>query len=203
MYCTVPSDTPASAATARSVMAATPTLLSTVTAAAMIWSSRSAALEVNHGFLRSGTVALRPMIVIQLTYFCNVVAPRSIRRAGFIGRHTCRTPLRQLLMTKSIHHRLHILEAADWKDGVITLLDPSSPYRPWRYAFGETRPGDCALLVLGTDPVSVLTVLGRIDDKGGLDGCTFSQQYQLNLVDPDHSGDAGQRVRGIHRLASG
>ncbi len=86
-------------------------------------------------------------------------------------------------MTKTIHHRLHILEAADWKAGVITLLEPGSPYRPWRYAFGETRPGDRALLVLGTDPVSVLTVLGRIDDQGGLDGCTLSQRHRLNLVD--------------------
>ena len=47
-------------------------------------------------------------------------------------------------MSQTIHHRLHILEAADWKDGVITLLAPSSPYRPWRYAFGEARAGDDA-----------------------------------------------------------
>lgn len=43
-------------------------------------------------------------------------------------------------MAQTIHHRLHILEAADWMDGVITLLEPRSPYRPWRYAFGSPGP---------------------------------------------------------------
>jgi hypothetical protein len=67
-------------------------------------------------------------------------------------------------MPQTVHHRLHILEAADWKDGVITLLASGSPYRPWRYAFAEARPGDHAMLVLRTDPVSVLTVLARVGD---------------------------------------
>jgi hypothetical protein len=87
-------------------------------------------------------------------------------------------------VSQTIHHRLHVLEAADWKDGVITLLDPSSPYRPWRYAFGEARPGDYAMLVLGTDPVSVLTVLARIGDDGGLDGSMLdTRRYRTDLVD--------------------
>ena len=73
-------------------------------------------------------------------------------------------------MPQTIRHRLHILEAAYWKAGVITLLAPSSPYRPWRYAIGEVRPGDYALLALGTDPQSVLTVLARVDDEGTLSG---------------------------------
>lgn len=73
-------------------------------------------------------------------------------------------------MLQTIHHRLHILEAADWKAGIITLLAPASPYRPWRYAFGEARPGDYALVVLGTDPQSVLTVLGRFDDEATIGG---------------------------------
>ena len=87
-------------------------------------------------------------------------------------------------MSQTIHHRLHILEAADWKDGVITLLNPDSPYRPWRYAFGEARPGDYAMLVLGTDPVSVVTVLARIGDEGGLDGSMLDlRRYRADLVD--------------------
>jgi hypothetical protein len=85
-------------------------------------------------------------------------------------------------MPQTIHHRLHILEAADWKDGVITLLEPRSPYQPWRYAFGESRPGDYAILVLGTDPVSVLTVLGRIDHEGGLGGAVLDPR-RADLVD--------------------
>lgn len=88
-------------------------------------------------------------------------------------------------MPQTIHHRLHVLEAADWKDGVITLLEPQSPYRPWRYAFGESRPGDCVLLVLGTDPMSVLTVLGRIDHEGGFGGALVggTSRYLARLVD--------------------
>ncbi|MDO3634439.1 hypothetical protein [Mycolicibacterium arseniciresistens] len=86
-------------------------------------------------------------------------------------------------MSQTIHHRLHILEAADWKAGVITLLEPRSPYRPWRYAFGEARPGDYAILVLGTDPASVLTVLARVGDEGGLSGALLNQRYDADLVD--------------------
>lgn len=85
-------------------------------------------------------------------------------------------------MSQTIHHRLHILEAADWKDGVITLLEPLSPYRPWRYAFGETRPGDYAIVVLGTDPASVLTRLARIDREGNLGGAVVGT-YGADLVD--------------------
>lgn len=86
-------------------------------------------------------------------------------------------------MSQTIHHRLHILEAVDWKDGVITLLNPDSPYRPWRYAFGEARPGDYALLVLGTDPVSVLTVLARVGDDGGLGSVLDTWRYRADVVD--------------------
>lgn len=88
-------------------------------------------------------------------------------------------------MERTIHHRLHLVEAADWKDGVITLLAPDSPYRPWRYAFGDSRPGDYAVMVLGTDPVSVLTLLGRIDHEGGLSGALFNDHWLggSNLVD--------------------
>lgn len=85
-------------------------------------------------------------------------------------------------MSQTVHHRLHILEAADWKDGIITLLDPRSPYRPWRYAFGESRPGDYALVVLGTDPVSVVTRLARIDHEGGLGGAVLNP-CGVDLVD--------------------
>lgn len=87
-------------------------------------------------------------------------------------------------MPQTFHHRLHILEAADWKAGVITLLAPSSPYRPWRYAFGEARPGDYALLVLGTDPQSVLTVLARVDDEGTLSGALLGMsRYCADLFE--------------------
>jgi hypothetical protein len=58
--------------------------------------------------------------------------------------------------------RLHIVEGSVWKDAVIALLESRSPYRPWRYGFGEAREGDPVAIVLNTDPHSVLTGLGRI-----------------------------------------
>ncbi len=67
---------------------------------------------------------------------------------------------------------------------MITLLNPDSPYRPWRYTFGEARPGDSAMLILGTDPVSAVTVLARVGDEGGLGGSMMNlRQYRADLVD--------------------
>ncbi|MGW0157848.1 hypothetical protein ACWDUN_00860 [Mycobacterium sp. NPDC003323] len=87
-------------------------------------------------------------------------------------------------MPQTAHIRLHVLEATDWKDGIITILEPRSPYRPWRYAFGDARPGDWAVIVLGTDPVSVLTVLAHIDQEDGLGGAALNlRRYSMHLVD--------------------
>jgi hypothetical protein len=61
---------------------------------------------------------------------------------------------------------LHIVEGTDWKLAVIALLDSRSPYRPWRYGFGEARKGDPVAIVLNTEPRTVMTSLGRI----GVDG---------------------------------
>lgn len=35
--------------------------------------------------------------------------------------------------------RVHILQADDWTAGVITLLAPASPYRPWCHPAGGAR----------------------------------------------------------------
>lgn len=69
-------------------------------------------------------------------------------------------------MTQTLTERLHIIEGSDWKDAVIALLDSRSPYRPWRYGFGEAQMGDPVAIVLNTDPPSVMTVLGRIGADG-------------------------------------
>ena len=66
----------------------------------------------------------------------------------------------------TLTERLHIIEGSIWKDAVISLLDSRSPYRPWRYGFGEAQMGDPVAIVLNTDPPSVLTVLGRIGADG-------------------------------------
>lgn len=69
-------------------------------------------------------------------------------------------------MTQTITERLHIVEGSDWKDAVIALLEPDSPYCPWRHGFGEAHVGDPVAVVLNTDPVSVLTKLAYIGDDG-------------------------------------
>jgi len=75
-------------------------------------------------------------------------------------------------VTQTITERLHIVEGTDWKDAVIALLEPKSPYRPWRYGFGESPAGDAVAVVLNTDPVSVLTELAHIGDDGD-PGCAI------------------------------
>ena len=69
-------------------------------------------------------------------------------------------------MTQTGIDRLHIVEGTDWKDAVIALLESRSPYRPWRYGFGEAHEGDPVAIVLNTDPPSVMTALGRIGSDG-------------------------------------
>ncbi len=72
-------------------------------------------------------------------------------------------------MTQTKNKCLHIVEGSDWKDAVITLLEDRSPYRPWRYGFGEAHVGDPVAIVLNTDPPSVMTRLGRIGADGRID----------------------------------
>lgn len=69
-------------------------------------------------------------------------------------------------MTQTLTERLHIVEGVDWKAAVISLLDDRSRYQPWRYGFGEARIGDPVVVVLGTDPPSVLTEIGRLGADG-------------------------------------
>ena len=69
-------------------------------------------------------------------------------------------------MTQTITERLHIVEGSHWKDAVIALLEPESPYRPWRHGFGEAHAGDPVAVVVYTDPASVLTRLAYVGDDG-------------------------------------
>ena len=59
-------------------------------------------------------------------------------------------------MELSTDHRLHVAQSTDWKDAVITLVEPRSPYSPWRYGTVEAHEGDAVAFVLNTDPPSVL-----------------------------------------------
>jgi hypothetical protein len=86
------------------------------------------------------------------------------------------------LMTQTITERLHIVEGSDWKDAVIALLESRSPYRPWRYGFGEAHQGDPVAVVLNTDPPSVLTGLGRIGVDGRLDRAVVEWRYPAPVL---------------------
>ena len=69
-------------------------------------------------------------------------------------------------MTQTPIERLFIVEATNWKEAVISLLEPESSYMPWRCDAGDAEEGDAVAFVLNTDPLSVLTDLGNV----GVDG---------------------------------
>lgn len=71
-------------------------------------------------------------------------------------------------MTQTPIERLLIVEATNWREAVLVLLEPESPYTPWRCGKGEAEPGDAVAFVLNTDPASVLTGLGRVGADGDL-----------------------------------
>lgn len=69
-------------------------------------------------------------------------------------------------MTQTPIERLLIVEATNWKEAVITLLEPESSYAPWRCGADEVEEGDAVAFVLHTEPTSILTELGSV----GVDG---------------------------------
>lgn len=82
--------------------------------------------------------------------------------------------------------RLHIIEGPDWKTSIVALLDSRSPYRPWRYGFGEARIGDPVAVVLNTEPRTVMTSLGRIGTDGQWDRAVIEWPLPApELVDLD------------------
>lgn len=71
--------------------------------------------------------------------------------------------------------RLHLVQSVGWKDAVIALLEPLSPYRPWRSGTTEARDGDLVAYVLDTDPASILTVTARVGASGDPLDATFDR----------------------------
>ena len=81
-------------------------------------------------------------------------------------------------------HRLNIAQSVDWKDAVIALVEPRSPYRPWRYGTTEAKEDDTVAFVLNTDPPSVLADLGHVEANDELEGAVFERTlYQPNVVE--------------------
>src|SRR4051794_40422186 len=75
---------------------------------------------------------------------------------------------------------MHIVEANDWKDAAITLLEPRSPYRPWRTGPEPLRAEERVLAILHTDPVAVLAEIGYGDANGN---AAFGRSAPLDLLD--------------------
>jgi hypothetical protein len=63
---------------------------------------------------------------------------------------------------------VHIIEGRPWKDALISVVEPRSPYRPWHAADG-IEPGDAIIAVLDTDPRSVLAGVGIVGPDGDVD----------------------------------
>lgn len=54
-----------------------------------------------------------------------------------------------------------------WKDAIISILEPRSPYAPWS-AQRALRPADDIVAVLDTDPPSVLTGVGSLGNDADI-----------------------------------
>jgi hypothetical protein len=87
-------------------------------------------------------------------------------------------------MELSTNHRVRIAQSTDWKDAVITLLEPRSPYQPWHYGTTEVQEGDAVVFVLNTDPPSVLADVARVGLDDDLRGAVFDRTlYRPNLME--------------------
>ena len=53
-------------------------------------------------------------------------------------------------------HSLRVIEGRPWREAVICALDPEAPLDPW-HGVGAVEPGDGVIVVLHTDPRTVLT----------------------------------------------
>lgn len=79
---------------------------------------------------------------------------------------------------------LHLVQSTDWKKAVITLLEPGSPYRPWRCGTTEAQEDDLVAYVLDTDPASVLTVTARVGpSRNPLDAAFDRPLYKPTIVE--------------------
>jgi len=75
---------------------------------------------------------------------------------------------------------VHIVEGQPWKEALISVLEPRSPYRPWRPAT-NIEPGDAVIAVLDTDPESVLAGVGIVGPDGDVgDAFATIDPFYLN-----------------------
>jgi hypothetical protein len=75
---------------------------------------------------------------------------------------------------------VHVIEGRQWKDALILVLEPWSPYRPWRAGDG-IEPSDAVIAVLDTDPPSVLAGVGIVGPDGDVDDAIAAiDRFYLN-----------------------
>jgi hypothetical protein len=88
-------------------------------------------------------------------------------------------------VTQTSNERLLIVESTNWKEAVISLLEPESAYTPWRCGVDDAEEGDAVAFVLNTDPTSVLTELGRVGADGNPCGAVLAPPSMgpMGLVD--------------------
>lgn len=79
--------------------------------------------------------------------------------------------------------RIHVVESMDWKDAVISMLEPESPYRPWRHGGEPAEVGESVVMILNTEPRSIATRLGRVGADGDLGHVLFDNSVlRANLL---------------------
>ena len=69
------------------------------------------------------------------------------------------------MKNKASVNRVHIAEGRPWKDALISVIEPRSPYRAWDAATGIAA-GEPVVGVLDTDPPSVLAAVGIVGPDG-------------------------------------
>lgn len=79
--------------------------------------------------------------------------------------------------------KVHVVRGAPWKDVIIKLLEPDSPYRPWSGAL-DIEPGDAVIAILDTDPASVIAEIRVVGSDGSADhavaGCMDRHSDEWN-----------------------
>ena len=89
------------------------------------------------------------------------------------------------MKNKTSVNRVHIAEGRPWKDTLISVIEPRSPYRAWHVATGIAA-GEPIIGTLDTDPPSVLARVGIVGPDGDVDEAfgrinTFNRSGLLEL----------------------
>jgi hypothetical protein len=94
---------------------------------------------------------------------------------------------------------VHIVEGQPWKEALISVLEPRSPYRPWQPAT-NIEPGDAVIAILDTDPESVLAGIGIVGPNGDVgDAFATIKPFYLNVAPRVRHAQHARGLRGQPR----